>query len=142
MKKVVRKTRKANPWIEWSKQAPRESDFDFDKGDRIYTMSKTYGWNQFEEIPYNGESTYQAWFKIPAYKGEPQPDATGWWRIEDRKPDCSGFIKAIRECSSITFICRYSKDTDSLQFVGSSVSEPISVISAWCPLDMTGPEEE
>ena len=74
-------------------------------------------------------------------KPTPIPDANGWWRIEDRKPEKELEIKFERKGDAHTYIGIVDRfTTDRVEAIGLKGLVPFDDIEKWCPLDMTGPE--
>jgi hypothetical protein len=84
----------------------------------------------------------QAFFKrCQECSKETTPDANGWWRIEDRKPE---------DCQDIKFTLKGLRDVfkgyyhnDGIVYdLDNGTERDEDDIEKWCLLDMTGPEEK
>lgn len=137
---------KNNGWIEWNERAPTEKDLPIECAD--YGTNEPYIWlRRFipRVSPLNRK--YDLWrpyiCDIPS-KPRPQPDANGWWKMEDKKPSyCEPIKFRLRKLLSTIFIGVVGADNlifscDNIPYETVNFSD----ISTWAPLDMTGPEEK
>ena len=201
--------KEANPWIEWSKQAPTEKDlpiecanyggsfFEFafnlldiptiygkpglydlwrpyvcdipksPKPDEVYYLIGHPGtgepmfcptfemcmdkWFEGFNVPVKylndkkepfaeSKKRVEEYFKNPPKKSsDPQPDANGWWRIEDRKPEEKTDIQVKFKESGEVRYGYYSMEAIYLPLGVRTFY--IGEFDMWCPLDMSGPVE-
>ena len=163
------------PWIEWSKQAPKESDLPIQCAN--FGEMYAYHWTRLPNR--RGDSKFDLWrpyvCDIPKSpdKGikvsnmsnisvedrlmvlekwmtriiqdcklnDPQPDANGWWRIEDKEPEHDQEIKFERKGDTHTYIGIVERFR-VVEAVRLRLLVQLDDITKWCPLDMTGPEEK
>lgn len=125
-----------NDWIKWKDQAPTDADLPIEIAN--------YGWpigsyrDRLNMYSMNPDLWRRHICDIP--KVQIQPDANGWWKIEDRKPEDNQTIKFKIKNVSFIHIGYYQREGIFISLNNSNESDELDV-QAWCPLDMTGPEE-
>jgi len=125
----------------------------------IYRDGKTIVWNEEKyikaektEVMTREEHIAQLKAEIQELwdvdeEDEPTPDANGWWRIEDRKPEHNQIIKFYHGGEvriGVVNIDRPKWDTVDWYNVAERkiYRATLDLIHSWCPLDMTGPVEK